>query len=65
MTIPEGQTEALIPMNANGNAEVRTWKVVVDGFSGSREGGFLSVSSQMVDLTIAEPFVALSLDDFR
>ena len=60
--IPEGQTEALIPMNANGNAELRTWKVVVDGAADS-PAGFVSVSSQLANLTIAEPFIGLAFQN--
>ncbi len=60
--IPEGKNEALIPMNANGNAEVRTWKIVVDGVAESKDG-FLSVSSQLANLSIAEPFVGLAFQN--
>ncbi len=34
IAIPEGQNEAVIPMNADGGAELRTWKIVVNGASG-------------------------------
>lgn len=58
IVIPEGQNEALIPMNANGGAELRTWKIVVDGTAQTATGP-LRVSSQLANLQIAEPFVAL------
>lgn len=58
IVIAEGQNEALIPMNANGNAELRTWKIVVDGTAATATGP-LRVSSQLAKLEIAEPFVAL------
>jgi len=31
ITIPEGQDEALIPLNANNGAELATWKIIVNG----------------------------------
>ena len=34
IAIPERQNEAVIPMNADGGAELRTWKIVVNGASG-------------------------------
>ena len=59
VAIPEGQTEAVIPMNANGAAELRTWKIVVNGASSGPTGPVM-VSSQLADLTIAAPFVGLT-----
>jgi len=55
ISIPEGQNEAVIPINANGNAEVRTWKVVVVGVSNTGRGNVL-LSTQLADLEVAEPF---------
>ncbi len=31
ITIPEGKDEAVIPLNANGGAELTTWRIVVNG----------------------------------
>jgi hypothetical protein len=59
ITIPEGQNEAVIPMNADGGAELRTWKIVVNGASGVASGPIM-VSSQLANLTIANPYVGLS-----
>jgi hypothetical protein len=56
IAIPEGKDEAVIPMNADGGAELRTWKIVVQGASGVASGPIL-VSSQLANLTIAQPFV--------
>src|SRR5262249_29721225 len=39
-----------------GGAELRTWKIVVQGASGVASGPIL-VSSQLANLTIAQPFV--------
>lgn len=59
VSIPENQTEAVIPMNADGGAELRTWKIVVNGASSGPTGPLL-VSSQLADLTIAPQFVTLA-----
>jgi hypothetical protein len=59
VAIPEGQNEAVIPMNADGGAELRTWKIVVNGQSGVASGPIM-VSSQLANLTIAQPFVNLT-----
>lgn len=62
ISIPEGQNEAVIPMNADGGAELKTWKVVVNGYS-SAPSGPIMVSSQLANLTIAERFVALTFQN--
>jgi hypothetical protein len=59
ISIPEGQNEAVIPMNADGEAELRTWKIVVNGASGVASGPIM-VSSQLANLTIANPFIGLN-----
>jgi len=59
IVIPAGQNEALIPINADGGAELRTWKIVVNGASGVASGPIM-VSSQLANLTIAPPFVGLT-----
>ncbi len=56
VAIPEGQNEAVIPMNADGGAELRTWKIVVNGASGVASGPIM-VSSQLANLTISQPFL--------
>ncbi len=56
IAIPEGKDEALIPMNADGGAELRTWKIVVNGASGVASGPIM-VSSQLANLTISQPYV--------
>lgn len=58
VSIPEKQNEAVIPMNADGGAELRTWKIVVNGASNVATGP-LVVSSQLAKLTIAPQFVTL------
>ena len=59
IAIPEGQNEAVIPMNADGGAELRTWKIVVNGASGVASGPIL-VSSQLANLTIAAPYLGMT-----
>ncbi|MHC5541324.1 PPC domain-containing protein, partial [Singulisphaera rosea] len=59
IAIPEKQNEALIPMNADGGAELRTWKIVVNGYSGGPTGPIM-VSSQLAKLTIAAPYVGFA-----
>lgn len=62
VSIPEGQTEALIPINANGNAELRDWKIVVNG-AATTPSGPMVVSSQLAKLTVAEPYVGLTFQN--
>ncbi len=59
IAIPEGQNEAVIPMNADGGAELRTWKIVVNGASGVASGPIM-VSSQLANLTVANPYLGLT-----
>jgi hypothetical protein len=59
IAIPEGKDEADIPVNADGGAELATWKIVVHGASGVASGPIL-VSSQLANLTIAQPFVSFA-----
>jgi hypothetical protein len=46
-------------MNADGSAELRTWKIVVQGASGVASGPIL-VSSQLANLTVAAPYLGLT-----
>jgi len=61
VAIPEGQTEALYPVNANGGAQVRKWKIAVLGVA-TVGNGPVWVSSQLATLEIAAPFVAFSME---
>jgi hypothetical protein len=56
VSIPEGQDEATIPISAGDAAELKTWRVVVNG-TATAPGGPLTVSSQLARLTVAEKFV--------
>jgi hypothetical protein len=59
VSIPEGQNEAVIQLNADGGAELKTWKIVVNGSSGVASGPIM-VSTQLGNLSVAAPFVALT-----
>lgn len=56
-TIPKGATNLFYQLNANGSAEVRSWKLALLGRS-SVEGGDVFVSTQLASLEIASPFVS-------
>ena len=59
ISIAEGQNEVLVPITADGTAEINTWKIAVIG-EAPVEGGPLSVSTQLADLQVAEPFLAFT-----
>src|SRR5262249_38274089 len=59
VAIPEKQNEAVIPINADGGAELRTWKIVVNGASNGPTGPIV-VSSQLAKLTVAQQFLTLA-----
>lgn len=60
VTMKKGETEADYPINANGNAATRTWKIAV---LGSADGGYGTawVSTQLAPLAVASPYVAMKL----
>lgn len=55
VTIPEGQTEAVIPLTANSAAEIGVWKIVVVGQAGFGNGA-VEVASQMAELNVTDVF---------
>jgi hypothetical protein len=59
IVIPEGQTEAMIPLTANGSAELNKWKIVVLGDATVGDGP-ITVASQMAILEVAEPYLAFN-----
>jgi Bacterial pre-peptidase C-terminal domain len=61
VTIPDGQTECLFALNANGGAPVRKWKYVVWGVA-TVGNGPVWVSSQLATVEIAAPYLALQLE---
>ncbi len=60
-TIPEGQNETVIPMNAASNAQVHKWKIVVIG-AATVGNGPVWVASQLATLEIAPPYVNLAME---
>lgn len=61
VTIPEGQNEVLLPMNAAGNAPPRKWKYVVQGFA-TVGNGPVWVSSQLATIEVAPPYMSLAIE---
>jgi hypothetical protein len=61
INIAENQSEAIIPLTANGGAAIGTWKLCVVGRSGNREDS-IRCSTQLADLTIADQFYKLTFD---
>ena len=59
IAIPEGQTEAIIPINANGGAEIRDWRIAVTGEATVGNGPIL-VSSSFATLKVSEPYVSFA-----
>ena len=78
ISIPEGQNEAVIPLTANGKAEINAWKIAVLGEPVSpddgqprpgqgqgrrrRRGTGVQVSSQLAKLGVAEPFLSFAFN---
>lgn len=56
VTIPEGQSEVILPLTAEGGAPVKKWKIAVLGTATVGDGA-ITVSSQLANLEVAEPFV--------
>ncbi|MBI3864090.1 MAG: PPC domain-containing protein, partial [Planctomycetia bacterium] len=61
IAIAEGQTEAAIPMNAAGNAELQTWKIAVRGEANGGNGNVM-VSTPFASLRIAEMYMTLAYE---
>jgi hypothetical protein len=59
IVIPEKANEGFIPMNADGSAELKTWRIVVDGTSTGPTGP-IKVSTALTKFTVAQQFLTLS-----
>jgi hypothetical protein len=57
VAIPEGKDEGTVTISANGDAPVRKWKICVAGTVDLGKGP-VWISTNLVDLEVAEPFVA-------
>jgi hypothetical protein len=60
-TIAAGQNEAYIPLNANGDAPVRKWKIAVIGAANVGNGP-IWVSTQLATLSIAQPYMTFAME---
>lgn len=60
VVIPEGQTEALYPVNANGGATARAWKIALLARADAGKGPVWT-SSQLATLTVAAPYVSMQI----
>jgi hypothetical protein len=60
ITMPKGKSEILYPLNANSNAQIGKWPMVVIGASNFK--GPAWTSTQMAELEIAEPFVTAQFE---
>jgi hypothetical protein len=61
VTIPEGQSEVLYPLNANNNPGYGKWPLAVMG-KATIDGGAVWVSSQLATLEVAPAFLQLTMD---
>ncbi len=59
VTIPEGQTEAVLPLTASGTAKVGTWPIAVMA-DAAVDGGRVTVSSALTPLQVSEPMLKLA-----
>jgi pre-peptidase len=56
VTIPPDQTEALMPINANGDAKLTKWNLAVVANADTGKG-VVKTSSDFVEIEVAQPFV--------
>ena len=61
VVIPKGETNALYRVNANGDAEVRTWKIAILAHA-NVNGAPAWVSSALTALKVAEPFLTMKIE---
>lgn len=59
INIPKGKTEALYPITANKNAQIKNWKIYAIG--SANVGGSAWASSPLTPLEIADSFVKLEI----
>ena len=61
VTIPANQNTVDLPLNANGDAKPKTWQIAVIA-SADAGKGTVWVSSGLVPLTVARPFITAQID---
>ena len=59
VNIPKGKNEVLYPINANGNAQVKDWKIYALG--SANVGGAAWASSPLTPLVVADSYVKVEL----
>ncbi|MGE0758339.1 MAG: hypothetical protein AB7O38_15025, partial [Pirellulaceae bacterium] len=59
ISIPEGQSEAIIPLTANGGAGIGKWPIVVRGRA-AHGGGTVEVATQLAELEVADSYLNLA-----
>jgi len=57
ITIPEKQDSVDLPLNANGDAKPKTWRIAVIGSADAGQGAVWT-SSELVPLTVSKPFIS-------
>jgi hypothetical protein len=60
VSIPEGANEAVIPITANNQAPIKSWKIVSFGKSSVGRGN-IECASQFVDLNVVESFYGVTI----
>lgn len=60
VSIPEGKSEVIIPINANSEATIRKWNIAVTGEAATGRGNVMA-SSPFVSLAVAEPYLSGSI----
>jgi hypothetical protein len=60
VVIPEGQTEVMYPLNANGDAALRAWKIAILALSDAGKGPVWT-SSQLATVTVSAPFLTMQI----
>lgn len=60
VTIPQGQNEVLYPLNANGGAQIKKWRIYALG--SADVNGAAWVSSQLATLEIAAPYLTIAFE---
>ncbi len=59
VSIPQGKSEALIPINASGNAPIAEWPIAVRG-EATVGNGMIRVATPFAKLRVSEPYFALT-----
>lgn len=61
ISIPENQTEAVIPMNAAGNAQVAEWQIAINA-SATVGNGPIQISSPFAKLRVSERYLTFAYE---